>query len=163
MEFNKLVFLGMCSIALISIHISQANADPLADEFVEAHNTLRAQDNVGPVAWDETVAAYAQDYANKRSENCDMVHSHGQYGENLAEASWDITPTEAVKMWYGEKADYDYASNTCADGKVCGHYTQVVWAKSTHIGCAKVQCKNGYTFVTCNYDPPGNYVGEKPF
>ncbi|KAL6213484.1 hypothetical protein ACLB2K_012931 [Fragaria x ananassa] len=164
MEFTKLVLLAICSIVLISVHISPANADdPLAAEFVELHNKYRAMDNVGPVTWDETVADYARNYANTKIETCEMVHSHGQYGECLAMGSYDVQPEEAVKMWADEKQYYDHASNTCAPGQVCGHYTQVVWANSTKIGCAKVRCANGGTFIICNYDPPGNYVGEKPF
>ncbi|XP_062023663.1 pathogenesis-related protein 1A-like [Rosa rugosa] len=163
MEFTKLAFLGMCSIALISIHISPANADPLAEEYVKAHNKYRAVENVPPLSWDETVANYAKKYAKSKAETCEMVHSDGPYGECLAMASYNMKPAEAVKLWADEKKYYDHASNTCAEGQVCGHYTQVVWEKSTHVGCAKVHCKNGGTFITCNYDPPGNYIGEKPF
>ena len=32
----------------------------------------------------------------------------------------------AVQKWYDEKADYDYDTNSCRDGAVCGHYTQVI-------------------------------------
>jgi pathogenesis-related protein 1 len=71
--------------------------------------------------------------------------------------------TEAVKLWVDEKPYYDYNSNSCVNGEMCGHYTQVVWRKSLRIGCAKVKCDNGGTFITCNYDPPGNYVGERPY
>ncbi|CAN0891236.1 Pathogenesis-related protein 1 [Linum grandiflorum] len=39
----------------------------------------------------------------------------------------------------------------------------MIWKQSTRIGCAKVVCRSGDTFVSCNYDPPGNFVGEKPF
>ena len=70
-----------------------------------------------------------------------------------------------------EAADYSSATNKCAPGKVCGHYTQVVWRNTTHVGCATAICtKNspfGAQFPTwqlwvCNYTPPGNFVG-KPF
>ncbi|MEM6522020.1 MAG: CAP domain-containing protein, partial [Cyanobacteria bacterium P01_C01_bin.70] len=40
-----------------------------------------------------------------------------------------------VAAWVAEKADYDYASNSCASGKVCGHYTQIVWRETTAVGC----------------------------
>ncbi|GLT72516.1 hypothetical protein SLA2020_444430 [Shorea laevis] len=109
------------------------------------------------------MAAYAQDYANKRIGDCNLVHSGGPYGENLAWSSADLSGTAAVKMWVDEKADYDYNSNSCAAGKVCGHYTQVVWRNSVRLGCAKVRCNSGGTFIGCNYDPPGNYNGQRPY
>ena len=57
-----------------------------------------------------------------------------------------------------------YEKFYCAAGKVCGHYTQVVWRDSTAIGCARVDCNNGGgVFITCNYNPPGNYVGRSPY
>ncbi|KAK2987450.1 hypothetical protein RJ640_018587 [Escallonia rubra] len=85
------------------------------------------------------------------------------YGENLAKGSGDFTGKAAVDLWVGEKQYYDYNSNSCASGKVCGHYTQVVWRKSARVGCARVRCNNGWWFITCNYDPPGNYVGQRPY
>ena len=32
---------------------------------------------------------------------------------------------EPVDDWHKEVQDYDYDSNTCQPGKMCGHYTQV--------------------------------------
>ncbi|XP_012072779.2 pathogenesis-related protein 1-like [Jatropha curcas] len=107
------------------------------------------------------VAAYAKNYANQRIGDCSLVHSKGSYGENIAWGSGDLSGTEAVKLWVDEKPFYNYNSNSCA--AVCGHYIQVVWRKSVRIGCAKVRCNNGGTFITCNYDPPGNYIGERPY
>ncbi|KAL6210011.1 hypothetical protein ACLB2K_020949 [Fragaria x ananassa] len=106
---------------------------------------------------------YAQRYANSHSGDCNLVHSNGPYGESLAKSSGDLSGTSAVNLWVGEKAYYNYNSNTCASGMVCGHYTQVVWRKSVRVGCARVKCMNGGTFIGCNYDPPGNYAGEKPY
>ncbi|XP_008222550.1 PREDICTED: basic form of pathogenesis-related protein 1-like [Prunus mume] len=77
-----------------------------------------------------------------------MVHSQGPYGENLAEGYGEMTGGQAMKFWVTEKPNYDYASNTCV-GDVCGHYTQVVWRNSTHVGCARAKCKNGWMFVIC--------------
>jgi pathogenesis-related protein 1 len=65
--------------------------------------------------------------------------------------------------------DYEYRANSCSN--VCGHYTQVVWRKSTKLGCGVTNCtKNsrfsGFTdwqFRVCEYDPPSNFNGEKPY
>ncbi|XAR73014.1 hypothetical protein NMG60_11019856 [Bertholletia excelsa] len=134
-------------------------------DYVKAHNAARAQVGVGPIAWDDTVAAFAQDYANKRAGDCRMVHSGGggKYGENLAAGSGDFTGTDAVNLWVAEKQYYNYNTNSCTQGKECLHYTQVVWRNSVKLGCARVKCTNGWWFVTCNYAPPGNVVGQKPY
>jgi hypothetical protein len=65
-------------------------------------------------------------------------------------------------------SDYDYATNKCSG--VCGHYTQIVWGATTHLGCAKKTCttnnpfgKGSWEIWVCNYSPPGNFVGKKPY
>ncbi|KAL3843830.1 hypothetical protein ACJIZ3_001233 [Penstemon smallii] len=140
---------------------AMAQNSPL--NFLDAHNPARAEVGVPPLIWNATVAVYAQNYANERSKDCELVHSKGPYGENIAMGSWDLSAKEAVDMWINEKQYYDYNSNACVGGQQCLHYTQVVWRNSVSVGCARAPCKNGWTFVTCNYDPPGNYIGEHPY
>uniref|UniRef100_A0A0D3FY33 SCP domain-containing protein n=1 Tax=Oryza barthii TaxID=65489 RepID=A0A0D3FY33_9ORYZ len=56
--------------------------------------------------------------------------------------------------------------NSCSapEGSSCLHYTQVVWRDSTAIGCARVVCDGDLgVFITCNYSPPGNFVGQSPY
>ncbi|GAY61370.1 hypothetical protein CUMW_209460 [Citrus unshiu] len=128
-----------------------SRAQDLPQDYVNAHNAARAQVGVNPVKCDESIAAFARSYANRR------------YGENLAGSSGNLSGSDAVGLWVSEKADYDYNSNSCNAGKVCGHYTHVVWRNSVRIGCAKVRCNNGGTFVGCNYASPGDVVGQKPY
>lgn len=132
-------------------------------DFVNPHNVARGQVNVAPLQWDEKVANYAQQYANKRINDCKLVHSNGAYGENLAWGTPDLTDTNAVNLWIDQKQFYNYTTNSCASGKVCGQYTQVVWKDSIRIGCAKVKCKTGGAFIICNYDPRGNVIGRRPY
>ena len=158
----KLELLVVCLTGLaVLMQVSQAQNSP--QDFINAHNAARSQVGVGPMTWDPTVAGYAQNYANQRAGDCRLVHSGGRYGENIAWGSGDLSGTASVNMWVGEKKDYDYNSNTCRAGAVCGHYTQVVWRKSVRLGCAKVRCSTGGTFVICSYDPPGNYIGQRPY
>ncbi|XP_021300220.1 pathogenesis-related protein 1-like [Herrania umbratica] len=161
MEFSK-VFLALPSLMALAL-VLPSLAQNSGQDYLNAHNTARAAVGVGSMIWDNNVAAFAQNYANQHIGDCNLVHSGGPYGENLAMSTGDLSGTDAVRMWVDEKANYDYASNTCAQGKVCGHYTQVVWRNSVRLGCAKVRCSNGGTFIGCNYDPPGNFVGQKPY
>lgn len=86
-------------------------------------------------------------------------------GENIYGTSGTATGPGAVASWMNEKPNYDYATNKCAAGKVCGHYTQVVWKNTTKLGCALSTCA-GLKYkssVVCDYAPGGNFNGEKPY
>jgi hypothetical protein len=143
---------------------------PEMNGMTAAHNGARmavdppADPPIPPLTWSGEVAAVAQAYA----ENCVFEHSNGDYGENLYASSAPSSPLQVVASWVGERADYDYATDTCTN--VCGHYTQVVWRDSQRLGCGVANCTENSPFGSgswqlwvCNYDPPGNYVGQKPY
>ncbi|XP_076882205.1 pathogenesis-related leaf protein 4-like [Bidens hawaiensis] len=161
--------LAICFLSLAMFQSTHAQNSP--GDYLNAHNAARAQVGVGNMVWSSTLAAYAQNYANLRARDCNLIHSGGPYGENLAKgggvfqsAPGVFTGTTAVNLWVGEKANYDHNSNTCASGADCGHYTQVVWRNSNQLGCARVQCaNNGGWFIICSYNPRGNYVGQSPY
>jgi pathogenesis-related protein 1 len=138
-----------------------------------AHNKARAEVGVGPLVWDSALAAIAQAWADKCVDNSPpsglIDHNEGRsdnypgyVGENIYGSSNQSAATKAVDSWMSEKSDYNYDSNTCSG--VCGHYTQVVWAKSTKLGCGMAHCAGltyGYVIV-CDYSPGGN-SGGKPY
>ena len=148
--------------------------------FVVAHNKWRAEVGVKEkLSYSPILAASAQAWADnlKQTNHCQMRHSksNGQYGENLYWASamtWSdgsrelqkVTPDKVVDSWGSEKAGYDYATNHCTPGKMCGHYTQVVWRTTTAVGCARAVCEDTQEQVwVCQYQPAGNWVGRKPY
>jgi pathogenesis-related protein 1 len=149
--------------------------DPEILEILAAHNAARAAVTPAPgtalvpLQWSDEAAAVARDYASK----CIFTHngSRSDLGENLYASSGGASGTKVVEGWVSEKKDYNYASNTCSGTSVCGHYTQVIWGATTHVGCAKQACTTGsplkgsatWEMWVCNYSPPGNYVGRKPY
>ncbi|XP_048606366.1 pathogenesis-related protein 1-like [Brassica napus] len=153
------------------VFIAPIKSQDSPEDFLAAHNEARAAVGVGHLTWDVRVALYATTYANHRRGDCALKNSEGAsgepgpYGENLAWNSGSMSAAEAVEAWVNQKSDYDYNSNTCADPLTnCLSYTQVVWRNSVKLGCAKVSCINdGGTYITCNYDPPGNIVGQWPY
>ena len=159
----KLAILLVLAMAAAMMNPSQAQNSP--QDYVSPHNSVRAAVGVAGVGWSTTLQAYAQNYANQRIGDCKLQHSGGRYGENIfwgGGSGW--TAADAVKLWASEKQDYDYGSNTCAAGKQCGHYTQIVWRATMSIGCARVVCNDNLgVFIICSYDPPGNFVGHKPY
>ncbi|XP_071690137.1 pathogenesis-related protein 1C-like [Rutidosis leptorrhynchoides] len=163
MESLKLISFSL--IITISFLTLSINAQNSQQDYLDAHNSARHEVGVADIGWDDTLAAYAQNYANERIGDCNLVHSGGPYGENLFWGSGaPFSGTDAVNDWVSEKSYYDHTTNTCANGQVCGHYTQVVWRSSIHVGCARVQCtNNGGYFIICSYNPPGNVEGESPY
>jgi pathogenesis-related protein 1 len=132
-----------------------------------AHNEVRAAVGVGPLTWSNELGAYAQQWADQLAANgCQLAHRSGDsYGENLF---WKMSPSGAtasqvVAWWAEEKVHYDHATNTCAAGSTCGHYTQVVWAATTKLGCGQKSCGDQKEVWVCNYDPQGNYAGQAPY
>ncbi|XP_056698051.1 pathogenesis-related protein PRB1-3 [Spinacia oleracea] len=135
------------------------------NSYLKPHNKVRASLGLSPFEWSEELANYARWWAHVRQGDCAMIHSHSDHGENLFWGSTgkEWTGQDAVDFWAGEKKYYDYKTNTCASGQECAHYTQIAWKQSKKLGCAKLTCTNGYTFITCNYDPHGNIMGQRPF
>ncbi|MFH1529706.1 MAG: CAP domain-containing protein [Pseudomonadota bacterium] len=146
--------------------------------MTEAHNEYRQEEHDVTLVWNDEIAAYAQEWAEYLRDNhdCNLQHrawlgmAEKGYGENLYGASaWGMrlntTPQEVVAAWWSEVSDYDYASNSCTG--VCGHYTQLMWKGSTHLGCGVAFCDGGdgtqSDVWVCNYNPPGNYIGQKPW
>jgi hypothetical protein len=135
-----------------------------------AHNAARAavmppaSPSIPALTWSGVVAQAAQSWADQ----CMFKHNTMGYGQNLYATSGAATPQAVVNDWVSEVKDYDYTGNTCSG--VCGHYTQVVWAKSLRLGCGVTNCTQNSPFGSgswqnwvCDYDPPGNFVGEKPY
>ncbi|KAL3517296.1 hypothetical protein ACH5RR_024198 [Cinchona calisaya] len=143
---------------------NDANENPEIQAFLSAHNKVRLHVGESPFVWDAKLALYARQYAEKRKADCNLIHSNGSYGENIfwgGGNQW--TATDAVRLWVREHKYYSRATMGCMPGKMCGHYTQIIWRDSVRLGCARVQCMDGDTFAICNYDPPGNYIGDDPF
>ena len=130
-----------------------------AQALVDAHNRVRAKHCAGPLAWSPKLAQVAQQWANSlRDQGCAFGHSKGSYGENLAAGSTGLLdPEGVVKMWYDEVAQYKFPNGGFS--MKTGHFTQVVWRSTTHVGCGHSQCK-GMDIWVCEYDPAGNWEGQ---
>lgn len=142
------------------------SGDQLPRAFIGLQNQARAQVGVPPLQWSPKLAGYAQWWANQNAAfgDCGLHHSGGPYGENIFWGSGkNWSPWDAVANWAGEKRWYNYRSNSCDKFDACGHYTQIVWKSSRFVGCARATCRDGKIFMTCNYFPPGNYIGQRPY
>jgi hypothetical protein len=87
-----------------------------------------------------------------------------KYGENIFWGSASrYTPRDASISWYNEIKDYTYGPLTSSNWYKTGHYTQMVWKNTTHVGFGVAICSSGAIIIVANYNPPGNYMGQKPY
>ena len=93
------------------------------------------------------------------------VAGYQYIGENIfASGGQTASAKQAVDDWAAEGASYDYATDSCASGQICGHYTQVVWRATTHVGCALHNCA-GLQYpssIVCDYGPAAT-PAAKPY
>jgi len=135
------------------------------DLMVTRHNHWRSEVGCKPVKWSNELARYAQDWADQlASRGCEMKHRPpDKYGENIYWSSGLTNQSDhIVDSWASEIEYYDEKRNKCNGDEVCGHYTQLVWCNTTEIGCGMARCGKEEIWV-CNYNPPGNWVGERPY
>ncbi|KAB1669802.1 hypothetical protein ES319_1Z009100v1 [Gossypium barbadense] len=140
---------------------------PAARDFLQAHNQARAAVGVAPLKWSQQLANASSLIARyqRNKMGCQFANlTNHKYGANqLWGSGAAVTPLMAVETWVKEKDYYDYGTNTCAPNHKCGVYTQVVWKNSSDLGCSQATCKDQVTLTICFYNPPGNYIGEKPY
>lgn len=149
-------------------------------EILRVHNAARAEVNVPPLKWNCKLADFAQNWVNRdvwghsSSEDRQKIILGSYSGENLAAAapsSENIVVTNGPTGWWQEKAFWNSDSVSCQAGKVCGHYTQMVWRDTTEVGCGinrKSSAMGGEwaqnsVYLSCVYNPGGNISGRRPF
>ncbi len=139
-----------------------AQPSPIARPMLAAHNAVRAQIGLPPLVWSDQLAEVARDWGNRLIATHAFAHRpNNRYGENLYTISGAYgSPAQVVGVWADERRAYDLRGNRCSS--MCGHYTQIVWRTTRAVGCAVVSVPGREVWV-CNYDPPGNYVGERPY
>jgi uncharacterized protein YkwD len=141
-----------------------------AEQLLQLHNKARQEVGVGPLSWSKGLATYAQEWAvHLALTKCGLEHRpdtgewRREHGENLFMGTAGYYGVaDAVEGWVSEKKYYKGGALTSGNWHASGHYTQVVWKNTRQLGCAKIACK-GNIIVVCNYDPPGNFLGEKPY
>lgn len=163
---------------LLSLHAEEITVDTKA--MTKVHNDLRKKYDSPPLAYSKDLENAAKKWAaHLQADNCSMMHSQGKVGpsgENLYWASaskkanakdeqgnwvWqnslqNISEADVVQAWYDEVQWYDYETNSCDKGRMCGHYTQVVWNTTKELGCAAMACADRSQVWVCEYAPAGN-------
>ena len=162
----KRLFIVATLAALIlggSAH-AQADSDDIA-ELLSAHNAYRASLGLRPLRWSNALEAKAQSWADHLAEIGQLEHSGS--GQNLAMAAAGTQSlTQLVDLWGSEQANFtdgDFPDiSTTGNWMDVGHYSQMVWKDTTEVGCGFAE-NNGFDVLVCDYNPPGNVMGEQAY
>ena len=162
-----------------------SNNTNFVNTILEIMNRERAAVGVPPLAWSDTLAAGSQTWADylatlNKGFHATDAEKGGPFGETVA--VWgphnpiDVNATlmPMLNFWINEKSNYvpgtPINSGTIGpNGKVYGHYTQIVWRNEQEVGCgmATGSIQNEYgqvnDFLVCRYNLPGNWLGELPY
>lgn len=153
------------------------NGDTYAQRVLNHHNVHRHNNSVGSLSWDGSLASIALEIAKScvYAHNLSAGGGSSSYGQNIAAGvpADNITFVITDSFYNAEIMNFEglYGQSTPSNindeqafGSY-GHYTQVVWAGTTAVGCATVDCTSqGLTntgsdvapyFTVCNYFPPG--------
>ncbi|KAL4224526.1 Cysteine-rich secretory protein 3 [Mactra antiquata] len=146
--------------------------DPEMKEIAKVHNDVRSV--VNPPAADMVQVEYSK--GNERpaliwTQMCqDKIFS--QYkrflpgytfmGLNTLVSSKNLTWTEVVNVWLQENSTFTYGGSN--DPKLVSNFTQIIWSKTSVVGCAKHVCSSNEVRYACSY-APGLEVGDinKPY
>merc|ERR1712166_1126462 len=137
---------------------SPAMADGDKQEIIDAHNALRALHECPPLEWSDDCAKDAQTAADNCATKGEMYHNtHDDQGQNIFWSSNPLELAAAVQAWYDELTNpgYDYSDPENSPGT--GHFTQVIWKGTTHVGFGRSSDGN---YICCNYTPAGNCLGQ---
>ena len=150
---------------------------------LKVHNDARKEVGVKPLVWSNTLEIDAKKYAAflaskdmfKHSENLNELSQ----GENLYSTAYFIFQENGEKYffenknylkdasisWLSEKKDFKYAK--IGDRKnnfsEIGHYTQMIWHKTSQVGIAYSKSKSGKVYVVARYYPAGNVISQFPY
>jgi len=126
--------------------------------WLDPHNEFRRKHIDTPdLVVDQELIKKAQDCVDGIAQTGAIQHCSS--GENIY-ASHGIGGDlyqEAVSGWYEEGRGWRYGQGLGFSSGT-GHFTQVVWKATTNLGCAMAKMK-GWTYIVCNYSPPGNLQG----
>jgi hypothetical protein len=175
------------SLSMLQISYAQSRLDAnTQNTILSMHNRERTAVGVPSVAWSDSLATAAQNWANQivslnlrwdicgdpnldpQGAQCPPHDRSSGQGENLA-WGYNRPVTFLAESWANEKSNY--VPGTPIDWSmgypnVYGHYTQIVWSSTTQIGCGIAQQQIGanlWDILVCRYSPGGNIVGQPAY
>ncbi|KAJ5091709.1 SCP-like extracellular protein [Penicillium alfredii] len=139
-----------------------------------SHNVHRSNHSANSLEWSDSLAHSAHDLAK------DCVYQHntkldgGGYGQNIGYGKSEKDVGQMISnLMYNDEMGYfeDLYGQDDPDMALFdkwGHFSQIVWKGTTHVGCSTVTCQSlgnvdsseALPFTVCNYSPAGNMQKE---
>jgi hypothetical protein len=138
-----------------------------AARVLALHNRARAEVEVPPLAWDETLVDEARLHAARIAG--ERLFRHGKVpkiegqGENLfmgTAGAYSID--EMIGAWVQERVLLRGPGEWLESFPAVGHYTQMVWRTTSRLGCAMVRNASD-DYLVCRYRQAGNVRGEPAY
>ncbi|XP_050295874.1 uncharacterized protein LOC126735838 [Anthonomus grandis grandis] len=132
------------------------------------HNVYRQRHNSPPLTMLPELCDLAQTWANHLAHTNRFYYRNDRdIGQNLfcrvtnAVVS-DVTGQEVTIYWYSAVKQYDFSNepHRIRANVNAGHFTQLVWASSKHLGLGKARSRSGKIVVVAHYAPAGNVTGS---
>ncbi|XP_007662508.2 C-type lectin domain family 18 member A-like [Ornithorhynchus anatinus] len=136
--------------------------------LLSLHNRLRSKvrppaANMQRMDWSDKLAHLAQE----RAASCEPEVLPPAPPQAL-QLGWNVqllplgaaSFMDVVMLWFGEGRLYSHSTAQCANNATCSHYTQLVWATSSQLGCGRHKCAEGsreMDLFVCAYFPGGNW------
>ncbi|KAF6202558.1 hypothetical protein GE061_002956 [Apolygus lucorum] len=181
------LFLSVLASLTLSAAANSCKDRPLSDEekyiILKWHNELRNEvasgeykgqepaKNMRELVWSEELASKAKEWA----ENCQpdghdeiltelgMGQNLGSWGSEDEEVTDEVFQAVLVSIMDAWASEVDKFEGT---SKNAGHYTQVIWARTSEIGCETFRSKENdinWINLVCDYKTAGNTGRKRPY
>jgi hypothetical protein len=149
--------------------LAPPSPDSLRQTVLRVHDEERRAVGSPPLEWDDALArdaaSWAQHLARTRTfDHCaNLGCPTADEGENLwMGTKGAYTLSTMLHGWSDEKRLLKRMSSWEDDYHAVGHYTQMVWADTSRVGCA-IASNRSDEYLVCRYETAGNVMGESPF
>ncbi|KAF6200853.1 hypothetical protein GE061_005300 [Apolygus lucorum] len=132
--------------------------------------------NMMEMTWDDEVESVANRWAmqckEKIHDKCRRTQTYKHVGQNVGrDKDYDFNENSMEKNFKGWKNEVSRISNpkrlikSYHRGNHWGHFTQVIWAESSKLGCGSVRYEgeddSKISVDVCNYAPAGNMRSKR--
>ena len=116
---------------------------------------IHAHTNDGPVPWRQGIMTFYDEvklHNNRDTQSYRSVTEKNNILSQIANDKFKIQLCSITSTAVKNSIFYRFLSST-------GHYTQMVWARTSKIGCGSISWREGAfikQYMVCNYGPAGN-------
>jgi hypothetical protein len=134
--------------------------------ILAVHNAERAKVGLPPLVWDDALAVGATAWAQQMARTGIFDHSDRHARRGIGENIWNgrrgaFSLEAAISLWISDKRTFVpgvFPNVSTTFWYSVSHYTQIIWPKTTRIGCGGASSRTT-DYLVCHYSPAGNIDG----